>query len=125
MIKFLAIAGGGALGAIARYTMTLGVHLLFGNAFPFGTLAVNVLGSLLMGFLSILLLADSHLTEAIRGFLLIGLLGSFTTFSAFSLETLTYFESGKMAIGLLNILLNTSLCLLAIWIGVLSAKTFV
>jgi len=122
VIKLLAIACGGALGAMSRYGMTFAVHAIFGRSFAYGTLSVNVVGSLLMGFLSVLLIADTHMTNTMRGFLLIGILGAFTTFSTFSLETMTYLESGKILLAIVNILLNVILCLFAVWLGIITAK---
>ena len=88
MTQLLAVAAGGALGALLRYGMSLGVHGLLGRGFPYGTLTVNVTGSLAMGVLYVLLLERSALGPEWRLALLVGLLGSFTTFSSFAIETL-------------------------------------
>jgi CrcB protein len=122
-MQTLAIAGGGAVGALLRFWMSTGVYNVFGRAFPYGTLAVNVLGSLIMGFLYVLLIDKLPLGPAWRAALLVGLLGAFTTFSTFSLETLNLIEEGELIKAMLNVALSVVLCLFAAWIGVLTGRT--
>ena len=122
MTQILFIAGGGALGAIMRFGVSNGVHALFGRDFPYGTLTVNVLGSLLIGFLYITLLERLSLGPEWRAFIIIGVLGSFTTFSTFSLETFNLIETGALAKAIVNIVLSVSVCLLATWVGILVAR---
>lgn len=117
MQQLLAIAGGGALGAVLRFGMSSTIYRILGREFPYGTLAVNVLGSLLMGFLFVVLVERFALSAEWRAALLIGLLGSFTTFSTFSFETLALFESGELFRAFLNIILSVCLCLAATWLG--------
>ena len=88
----MAIGAGGALGAMSRYVMTHWVMKLVGGGFPFGTLAVNVLGSLLMGVLIEVLALRYNLGPAAQAFVVTGVLGGFTTFSTFSLETVLLIE---------------------------------
>ena len=95
MLQILAIAGGGALGAVARFGVSTSVYRWLGRDFPWGTLAVNGLGSFAMGLLFVLLLERALLAPELRAAVLIGFLGSFTTFSTFSLETLTLVEQGE------------------------------
>jgi CrcB protein len=121
-MQALAIAAGGAAGSLLRFWMSNGIYGLLGRGFPYGTLAVNVLGSLLMGFLYVLLVDKLALGAAWRGLLLVGLLGGFTTFSAFSMETLALLQDGAALKALLNILLSVALCLGAAWLGVLAAR---
>lgn len=122
-MQVLAIAAGGALGALLRFWMSNGIYALLGRSFPYGTLAVNVLGSLLMGFLYVLLMDKLALGPQWRAALLIGLLGAFTTFSTFSMETLNLVEAGEVFKALLNVLLSVSLCLAATWFGVLAGRS--
>lgn len=122
-MQTLAIAGGGAAGALLRFWMSTGIHSLLGRGFPYGTLAVNVLGSLLMGFLYVMLIDKLSLGANWRAALLVGLLGAFTTFSTFSIETLNLVEEGEMVKALLNILLSVVLCLVAAWAGVLTGRS--
>ncbi|MDT8282831.1 MAG: fluoride efflux transporter CrcB [Gammaproteobacteria bacterium] len=119
MIKTLIfIAGGGAIGAVSRYGAALGVYSIFGRGFPYGTLFVNVVGSLLMGMLSIMLLERFNLGPEWRAAILVGFLGSFTTFSTFSIETLNLLEQGDINRALLNMGLSLVLCIIAVWFGV-------
>ena len=119
MIKtLLFIAGGGAIGAIARYGTSLGVYSVLGRSFPYGTLFVNVAGSFLMGVLSIMLLERMNLGPEWRAAILVGFLGSFTTFSTFSIETLNLIEQGDFNRALLNMGLSLVLCIMAVWFGV-------
>jgi CrcB protein len=122
MNQVLAIAGGGALGALLRYWVSSGIYALAGRDFPYGTLAVNVLGSLAMGFLYIWLLERVPGGVAMRAFLLIGLLGAFTTFSTFSVETLNLVEAGQVGRAVLNTLLSVVLCVGAAALGVMMAR---
>ncbi|MDT8386812.1 MAG: fluoride efflux transporter CrcB [Thiogranum sp.] len=122
MSQILAIAGGGAIGAVLRYLVSNSAYDLLGKDFPYGTLVVNVIGSLLMGFLAIWLLERTFGGTALRAFLLIGLLGSFTTFSAFSLETLNLMENGQLLSALSNALLSVVLCVMAAGLGVILAR---
>jgi fluoride exporter len=94
---YVQIALGGAIGASLRYAVVLGTTRLAGAGFPWGTFAVNVTGSFLMGVLAVLVVMRSDLAlERYAPFLLPGLLGGFTTFSAFSLETFELIERGHL-----------------------------
>jgi len=122
-MQALAIATGGALGALLRFWVSNGIYSLVGRSFPYGTLAVNVLGSLLMGVLYVLLVDKLVLGPQWRAALLIGLLGAFTTFSTFSIETLNLVEGGEAIKALFNVLLSVVLCLGAAWLGVLAGRS--
>ncbi len=122
MNQTLAIAAGGAVGALLRFWMSNGIYALLGRGFPYGTLAVNVLGSLLMGFLYIVMIERLSLGAEWRGFALVGLLGAFTTFSAFSIETLTLLEQANYGKAMANILFSVVACIAAAFIGVLMAR---
>ena len=126
MLKtILFIAVGGALGAVMRYLSQVTVYELVGRGFPFGTLFVNVTGSFLMGLLSIFLVEKFNLGAEWHMAILIGVLGSFTTFSTFSLETLVLFEQGDMFKALANIMLSVVLCIGAVWTGAYFAKQII
>lgn len=122
MNQVMAIAAGGALGSVLRYGLSLWVQALAGRGFPFGTLAVNVLGCLAMGFLFVLLDERTGASAVWRAGLLIGVLGGFTTFSAFSIETFNLIEQGALAKAAGNMAANLALCVGAIWLGVFSAR---
>lgn len=118
MKTILFIACGGAIGAVLRYGASLGVYSLLGRGFPYGTLFVNVTGSLLMGLLSILMLERLNVGPEWRAAVLVGVLGAFTTFSTFSMETLNLMEQGDMMRAMLNIVVSVVVCLAAVWLGV-------
>jgi len=118
VIRIAAIAAGGAIGAVLRYVVSLAVHGLAGTAFPYGTLAVNVLGSGAMGFLFVMFLERFSPDGNLRALVLVGLLGAFTTFSTFSMETLNLIEEGALLKAAFNVLLSVGLCLAAAWVGV-------
>ena len=122
MTQTLAIAGGGALGALLRFWISGWVYGLLGRGFPYGTLAVNVLGSLAMGAGYVLLLERYALGPEWRAFLLVGLLGAFTTFSTFSLETFNLIEDGEVLRAAANLVGSVLLCVLAAWLGILLGR---
>ena len=122
MSALLAIAAGGAVGALLRYGVSTATHTYLGRAFPYGTLAVNVVGSLLMGLLFVLLVERSAAPPEWRAAILIGLLGAFTTFSTFSVETVGLMEEGRLGAALLNIAGSALLCVGACWIGLVLAR---
>jgi CrcB protein len=113
MLKLFCIAAGGALGAVARYSVSGWVQNIGPATFPWGTLCVNTVGSLLIG----MFLGVSELTpvpSAVRLLFAVGFLGAFTTFSTYSLETISLFRDKETMLGLMNIGLNNSLSLLAV-----------
>ena len=112
------IAVGGAIGAVLRYGASIGVYSLLGRGFPYGTLFVNVAGSLLIGVLSVVMLERFDIAPEWRAAVLVGVLGSFTTFSTFSIETLILLEQGDIVRAVANIVLSVLICLLAVWFGV-------
>jgi len=114
---------GGFLGAVARFQFgrwIAGLEMATTSmvaGFPLATLGVNAIGSFLIGFVAFFHLGGNPLSGDVRYFLMTGLLGGFTTFSAFSLETLQLLESGAMIKAMLNVLCNVGLCLLFVWLG--------
>ena len=118
-MPYLWIGLGSALGGMARYWCTGIVTRLLGETFPWGTLLVNLSGSLIIGFFATITAADARLEAGteMRQFVMIGILGGYTTFSAFSLQTLTLFNDGEWLYAGLYIAASVILCLLAVWIG--------
>ncbi|MCY4412690.1 MAG: fluoride efflux transporter CrcB, partial [Caldilineaceae bacterium] len=121
MTNVLWIGLGAVLGANARYFVSLWLAGKLGLAFPYGTLTVNAAGSLLAGFL---VAAGSHyfaLSPQLRLLLIVGFLGSFTTFSTFAVESVTFWQNGRVWGGLVNILANNGISLLCAALGILLA----
>ena len=123
MPVYLALALGGALGAISRYWMSSALNQSGQMAFPFGTLSVNVLGSFLIGGLYICLSERPELSQAYRHLLITGFLGALTTFSTFSLETLLLIEQGHYNTALFNVLSSVIFCLSSAYLGISLSKT--
>jgi len=120
--QLIAIAAGGAVGAVFRFWVSSGVYQLLGRGFPYGTLAVNVIGSLAMGFLYVLFVERLSASPELRGALLIGFLGAFTAFSTFSIETLNLIEQADLLKAGLNMLLSVSACIVACWFGLVIGR---
>ena len=122
MMQMISIAIGGAVGALCRYGMSTGIYSLLGRGFPYGTLAVNILGSFIMGAAYITLIERMDVSPEWRAGITIGLLGAFTTFSTFSIETLNLLESGDTLKAGLNIVLSVSLCISGCWLGMILGR---
>jgi fluoride exporter len=115
---WLAVAAGGALGSMARH----GVNMLFAHllerASPYATAAVNITGSLVIGLLAALIATEKvHMSPALRTFIFVGILGGFTTFSSYMLDTFTLGHGGDHAIAFWNVALQTAFGLAAVWGG--------
>jgi CrcB protein len=117
------IALGSALGGMARYACSSLIANWVGQGFPWGTLVVNVAGSFVIGFFATLTGPDGRLLAPadMRQFVMIGLCGGYTTFSSFSLQTLTLVHDGELARAGLNVGASVVLCLLAVWLGHVAA----
>ena len=113
----LAIALGGAVGALSRHYMAAAVSRALGLGFPYGTLTVNVFGCFLMGLLVEALALRFSITPEARGFLAVGLLGGFTTFSAFSLEVALLYERGQLLLAALYVAASVVLSVAALFGG--------
>jgi len=111
------VALGGALGAVSRSLVTGGLFKWLPGLFPWGTLAVNVAGSFAIGLLFTWLSGAVWLHNIARPFLVVGFLGAFTTFSAFSIETLTLVDDGRAGLALLYSLSSVTACVTAAWLG--------
>ena len=122
MRELLLVAGGGALGSVARYGIGEWTRARFGESFPWGTLAVNVTGSLLLGLVLGLALAG-RTSRSARAFVGAGFMGAFTTFSTFSCETYALVESGKIAPAVVNVLANLLVGLVAAAVGFALGKS--
>ena len=121
-MKLATVAAGGALGASLRYLAANLTHAYLGKGFPFGTLLVNVLGSLIIGYMVVLLPDSEESIPYLRLLLITGVLGGFTTYSAFSIETLQLIQSGQLSKAGLNVLLTLLLCFVAVWGGYLLGR---
>ena len=122
MNQTLAIAAGGAAGALLRFWLSNGVYALVGRGFPYGTLVVNVLGSLAMGYLYILMIERLALAAEWRAFALVGLLGAFTTFSTFSIETVNLLQQADYAKAFATAVVSVVACVAAAFLGVIMAR---
>lgn len=116
-LTILIVAFGGALGSIARFQITNGFNSLLGNQFPYAVLTVNVVGSCIMGALIAAINSSILISPYWRPLIAVGFLGALTTFSSFSMDTLTLFIQGEWVKAALNIVLNVVLCLLAVTLG--------
>jgi CrcB protein len=117
LFNYLAIALGGAIGACLRFALSDWMLHLFGRAFPFGTLLVNILGSFVIGLLYGLLITEQIAPNPWRIFVGIGVLGAFTTFSTFSMDTVLLLQQGDWFKAVANVVLNVVLCLTLAWLG--------
>ncbi len=117
MLNLFIIGCGGFLGAISRFLVSELVYTFIGAGMPYGTLAVNLSGSFLLGIVAQIGLSGNLLPASINSFVGIGFLGAFTTFSTFSVQTLELLESGSLLKAFLNIFLNITLCLIGAWGG--------
>jgi CrcB protein len=122
MMQLISIAIGGAVGALCRYGMSNGIYAMLGRGFPYGTLSVNLLGSIIMGAAYVMMLERMDVSPEWRAGITIGLLGAFTTFSTFSIETLNLLEAGESLKAGLNILLSVSLCISGCWLGMIIGR---
>jgi fluoride exporter len=125
MSRFLWICLGGAVGTAARYLISGWALHLLGTAFPWGTLAVNVMGSFLIGGIMHVGLTTQVLSPGLRLALTTGVMGGFTTYSAFNYETLQYFQEGARLLALANIAVMLFACLAAGAAGLWAAKLLV
>ena len=121
MLTYFWIALGGALGSVGRFWLNGFVSEKFGETFPMGTLAINVIGSFLIGVLGALAIPEGRMSSEGRAFttqfLMIGVCGGFTTFSSFSLQTLNLLREREWLYAGGNVLLSVALCLIATWLG--------
>ncbi len=122
MHHWIFIALGGALGALARYASSNAINMLWQGSFPLATMLVNVAGSFAMGIMYIVIVDYQHLSPEWRSIMMVGFLGAFTTFSTFSLETVTLIQRGELMTAMLYMLLSVVLCVLAAAIAIYVSK---
>jgi CrcB protein len=119
-MKIILVLAGGAMGTLARFLISGFAQKHVSNEFPIGTLVVNLIGSFIIGLLWGAF--ENQPANQIRAFLFVGVLGGFTTFSAYSIETLNLFRDGQVRFAVLNILLNNVLGILLAFCGLAAAK---
>jgi CrcB protein len=119
MFSYFVVAIGGAVGSVSRFWLSGAVAQNFGETFPAGTLLVNISGSLVIGFFAAVTGPDGRIwaSPSFRQFFMIGVLGGYTTFSSFSLQTLALARDGEWLFATLNATGSFVLCLLAVWAG--------
>lgn len=126
MREIILVFIGTGLGGVLRFILGSMVYSLTGRNFPYGTLVVNLSGSFLMGFLFVIFIEKyTNLAPYLTAFVLVGILGGYTTFSAFSIETLRLFQDGKLANALGNIIISNALGLILAWLGYLLAQKMI
>ncbi|MFQ5413919.1 MAG: fluoride efflux transporter CrcB [Phycisphaerae bacterium] len=125
MTKVLLIAVGGGVGSVLRYAVSGWAQRMTSSGFPSGTLAVNVLGCLVIGFLGAALAGPVLVREEYRVAVMVGCLGGFTTFSTYGLETVALASDGQAWRAVVNVLLQNALGLSAVWIGYRWARAWV
>ena len=121
-LSFLAIAIGGGCGSVARFLVEREMGRWLGNFLPYGTLVVNVLGSLALGWLATVFLDRPQINSALRLGVTVGFLGAFTTFSTFSYESIQLLLSGELWRALLNVAINATACLGMCYLGMQIAR---
>lgn len=123
-MRLILIGCFGFAGTLARYGLQSGVQRLSGSTFPYGTLAVNVIGSFVVGFVAALTLERVMVSQNLRAAILIGFCGGFTTYSAFAWETLLLARDGSPVAAIANIAAQVALGLAAVWLGYSAAMKF-
>jgi CrcB protein len=123
-MTYLFVFLGGGLGAALRHSVNIGSARWFGTSFPYGTLTVNVTGSLLMGLLVAYLAFKGDAPQSWRLFIATGILGGYTTFSAFSLDVAVFYERGAIGLALGYVLASVVLSILALFAGLWLVRYF-
>ena len=125
-MTYLWIALGSALGGMARYWCYETAAGMIASSIPWGTILINILGSFIIGFFAAMTGPEGRwvVSSDLRLFVMVGICGGYTTFSAFSLQTLNLARDGQFLDAGMNILLSVILCLFAVWLGYLAATTF-
>ena len=121
----VAVGAGGAVGSVLRYALSSALVRAMGSTFPYGTVLVNVIGSFVIGLLYVWLMERVGARPELRAFLIVGVLGGFTTFSSFSLETVTLLMQESYTKAVANVVVSVLLCIACTWLGILLARQFV
>jgi CrcB protein len=121
---WLAVAIGGALGSLGRFWLAAGVAALTGPRYPWGTLLINILGSIVIGLVAAVTLSPARMAmhPDLRVFLMVGICGGFTTFSAFSLQTLELLQAGEFWPAISYVTASVAFCLVGVWLGWLAGR---
>ncbi len=125
MTHILLVAAGGAVGSVLRYLVGLWTLRSFGPSFPWGTLTVNITGSFLIGVLAEVIARKFGASAEMRVFLITGILGGYTTFSAFSLDAITLLERGEPVTALIYVASSVLLSALAVFAGLALMRAMV
>ena len=120
----VAVASGGAIGAILRYVISVWYVTNYSSSFPWPTLIANAIGALFIGILYVLIAEKGLVAVTWRPFLMIGLLGALTTFSSFSLETITLIEQAEWFLAIVYTLSSVLLCIILTWLGIMLTRLF-
>ncbi len=126
MREIVLVFFGAGVGGVLRFVLGSLVYSVTGRNFPYGTLVINLSGSFIMGFLFVLITQRyTNLAPYLIAFMLVGVLGGYTTFSSFSIETLRLFQDGKIAYAFTNVLVSTIGGILLTWAGYISAQKLI
>ncbi len=125
MLNALAVGCGGFIGAVSRYLMTMLINRMSTGAFPVATLVINILGSFLIGLLTQVVPNLYPNNKRLLLFLTTGILGGFTTFSTFSLDTVNLYQNGNTIFAILNVIISVLFCVIGVILGKMLAKVIV
>jgi CrcB protein len=120
--QLAAVAAGGAVGAMARFALSHAVQTMFGRGFPWGTLTVNLLGSLMLGLLYGLLVERLAVGDGLRALALVGFLGALTTFSTFAMDTVILLQRDELVRAMLYVIASVLPCIAFAWAGLALAR---
>ncbi len=125
MLNALAVGCGGFIGAVSRYLMTMLINRMSTGAFPVATLVINILGSFLIGLLTQVVPNLYPNNKRLLLFLTTGILGGFTTFSTFSLDTVNLYQNGNTTFAIMNVIISVLFCVIGVILGKMLAKVIV